>query len=100
MTNINGVFLTVEQAAGVGRVPVDTVRCWIRQGRMEVIRKAGRVYVMRGVLEGLLVGTCPLCGSRFRRANLRSIYCSTKCRQRANRRKDGMTEKRKDGRKA
>ena len=89
MTNVNEVFLTVEQAAEVGRVPVDTLRCWIRQGRLEVIRKDGRVWIMRGILEGLLVAVCPVCGTRFRRSNLRSRYCSTLCRQREFRRKEG-----------
>jgi len=92
MTNVNEVFLTVEQAAEVGRVPVDTLRCWIRQGRLEVIRKDGRVWIMRGILEGLLVVVCPVCGARFRRSNLRSLYCSTLCRQRAFRQKDGRKE--------
>lgn len=89
MTNASEVFLTVDQAAEVGRIPADTLRCWIRQGRLEVIRKDGRVWIMRGILEGLLVAVCPVCGTRFRRSNLRSRYCSTLCRQRAFRRKEG-----------
>ena len=81
------VLLTVEQAAEVGRVPVDTVRCWIRQGRLDVIRQGRRVLIMRGTLEALLLAVCPLCGERFRRSNLRAVYCSTLCRQRAHRAK-------------
>ena len=85
------VLLTVEQAAEKGRVPVDTVRCWIRQGRLDVVRQGRRVLVTRGALEGLLVGTCELCGERFRRPNLRARYCSDACRKKAHRRKDGKT---------
>ena len=84
------MLLTVEQAAEKGGVPVDTVRCWIRQGRLDVVRQGRRVLIMRGTLEGLLVGVCELCGERFRRSNLRARYCSTRCRQRAHRLKDGM----------
>ena len=89
MTNVNVFFQTAEHAEMVGRALVDTLPCWIRQGRLEVIRKDGRVWIMRGILEGLLVVVCPVCGARFRRSNLRSRYCSTLCRQRVFRRKEG-----------
>lgn len=83
----DAVLLTVEQAAEAGRVPVDTVRCWIRQGRLDVIRQGRRVLIMRGTLDAVLLAVCPSCGERFRRPNLRAVYCSTLCRQRAHRAK-------------
>jgi len=85
------MLLTVEQAAEKGRVPVDTVRCWIRQGRLDVVRQGGRVLIMRGTLEGLLVVACTLCGARFRRVNLRARFCSDACRKKAHRLKEGKT---------
>lgn len=83
----DAVLLTLEQAADVGRVPVETLRCWVKQGRLDVVRKGRRVLVMRGTLDAVLLAVCPLCGERFRRPNLRAVYCSTRCRQRAHRAK-------------
>ena len=85
--NPDTVLMTVEQAADVGRVPVDTLRCWIRQGRLDVVRQGRRVLIMRGTLEALLLAVCPLCGERFRRGNLRAVYCSERCRTAAHRAK-------------
>ncbi len=78
-------IMTVEQAAEMFKVPVLTLREWIFNGRLPVIHSGRNVMIARGALETLLVGTCELCGERFRRPNLRARFCSTKCRQRAHR---------------
>ena len=79
------VLMSVEQAAEVGKVPVNTIRCWVRQGKLAVVREGRRVMITRGALEGLVMATCELCAARFRRATLRARFCSTRCRQKAHR---------------
>lgn len=79
----DAVLLTVEQAADVGNVPVNTIRDWIKRGRLDVVRKGRAVLIMRGTLDALLRTVCPVCGDRFRRPNLRAVFCSQRCRQRA-----------------
>lgn len=85
------LLLTIDQAASRGKVPPDTLRCWIRTGRLPVMRQGGRVLITRGALEGLLYPVCELCGQRFRRGNLRARYCGQSCRQKAHRLKGGIT---------
>lgn len=83
------VFLTIEQAAAAGGVPVETLRTWIKLGRLDVTKNKGRVWIMKGSLETLLWAVCPVCGERFRRSTLRARFCSTLCRQRAHRARKG-----------
>ena len=76
-------LLTIEQAAALGDVSADTLRYWIRTGKLDAVRKDSRVLILRGTLESVLLAVCPVCGERFRRHKLRAKFCSGNCRKRA-----------------
>jgi len=78
------VLLRVEPAAEEFGVGVPRIRAWLNQGKLNRVKRGGRVYVIRGELESLLHGVCHLCGERFRRSTLRQRFCSGhSCRQKA-----------------
>lgn len=55
-TNQERVVLTVEEFAAENRVSFGTVRRWIKQGILPVVRIGRRIYVRRSALEDLLAG--------------------------------------------
>ena len=87
----DNVILTVEQVAEQFNVSVAAVRRWVLAGELQPVARAGRggkLFFSRGAVVELLEHTCELCGDRFRRSTLRQVFCSKRCRQRANRLKE------------
>lgn len=81
----NVVLMTVSDAARISKVPYWTLQAWIHKGRLPVVHQGRSVFIMRGELEQVLRGICPLCGDRFQRGNARQVYCSDACRKNAHR---------------
>jgi len=85
-------LLTVEQAADAAGVAVNTVRYWHRIGKLpEAARMPDkgshrhRVYFTMGQITALCRGICPVCGSSFKRSQVRQAYCTPNCRKQAHR---------------
>ena len=79
-------FLSIEEAVKEFEIGYPRLRAWLDQGKLNRVKRGGRVCVIRGELEQLVYGVCHLCAKRFRRTTLRQRYCpGSSCRQNAHR---------------
>jgi len=51
-----GDWLLLEEAAAVARVSAETIRYWIKRGRLASVRPGRRRMIRRGELEAFLSG--------------------------------------------
>jgi hypothetical protein len=88
---MDNILMTLPQICLEFKLPEPTVRAWIARGRLQPAQRKparGRGGVMlfyRGSVTALVQGVCPVCGDGFKRATARQVFCSQRCRQRANR---------------